>query len=137
MSKEKIFVYGTLRKGFPLHRYLADKARFVGAGTIRGALYDLGEYPGVVQSNKGEVKGELYELENASKYLRELDRIEEFDPENPENSLFIRSLTDVKLADKKTTKAWVYFLPSKPARARLILDGDYQRREKPAQVANK
>ena len=137
MSKEKIFVYGTLRKGFPLHKYLSDKAEFIGAGSIRGVLYDLGDYPGVLPSNEGEVHGELYELENGSTHLNVLDRVEGYDPTNPQKSLFVRSLADVSLPDKKTTKAWVYFLPSKPPKGRLISSGDYQRREKTAQLTNK
>ena len=119
MLKEKLFVYGTLRKGFPLHRYLSGQARFIGAGTIRGILYDLGEYPGVVHSENGEVQGELYELETGAKLLSKLDRVEGFRPEDPKNSLFIRSLTEVTLPDKKTTKAWAYFLSSKPAGAQF------------------
>jgi gamma-glutamylcyclotransferase (GGCT)/AIG2-like uncharacterized protein YtfP len=130
MKKEKLFVYGTLRRGFPLHRYLSDKARFVGPGTITGILYDLGEYPGAVPSDHGEVKGELYELEPGSIYLDELDRIEGFDPNDLKNSLFVRSLTDVHLAGNQVARAWVYFLPSKPARGKLIFGGDYQFREK-------
>ena len=131
MKKEKIFVYGTLRKGFPLHTYLSDKARFIGKGTIGGRLYDLGTYPGVFSSEPGEVKGELYELEDGSKHLNILDQIEDFDPKNPESSLFIRALTEVRLSDNKTIQAWAYFLPSKPPGARLIVDGDYQRRSDP------
>lgn len=127
MTKERVFVYGTLRKGFPLHKYLSENTTFIGGATISAILYDLGEYPGAVPSVKGEVKGELYELESGSKHLMVLDRVEGFRPEDPKNSLFVRCLTDVKLADKKMTKAWVYFLPAKPARAQLILSGDYQR----------
>jgi pyruvate carboxylase len=127
MKKEKIFVYGTLRKGFPLHKYLSDKARFIGKGTIRGRLYDLGNYPGVLPSEAGEVQGELYELEDGSKHLNKLDEIEGLDLMNPENSLFVRALTEVRLSDNKTIQAWAYFLPSKPPGARLIVDGDYQR----------
>lgn len=128
MIVERLFVYGTLRKGFPLHKYLSQKARFLGSGTIRGVLYDLGKYPGAIPSDMGEVKGELYELAPGSHHLNELDRIEGFDAEDPENSLFIRSLTDVKLAGEEVTKAWVYFLPSKPANAVRIEGGDYQNR---------
>jgi gamma-glutamylcyclotransferase (GGCT)/AIG2-like uncharacterized protein YtfP len=137
MSKERIFVYGTLRKGFPLHKYLSDKAKFIGAGSIRGLLYDLGKYPGALPSKEGEVKGELYELENGSTHLIELDRVEGYDPANPEKSLFVRSLTDVKLSDQKSTRAWFYFLPSKPSKGRLISSGDYQRRKKTVQHTNK
>jgi gamma-glutamylcyclotransferase (GGCT)/AIG2-like uncharacterized protein YtfP len=125
MTKEKLFVYGTLRKGFPLHRYVSNGARFIGTGTIRGMLYDLGAYPGVYASDEGEVKGELYELQNGSVHLKELDRIEDYYPDDPEHSLFIRVLTDVRLSDGSSIQAWVYLLPSIPANCRLIQGGDY------------
>jgi gamma-glutamylcyclotransferase (GGCT)/AIG2-like uncharacterized protein YtfP len=78
---------------------LSDKARFLGNGTIRGRLYDLGNYPGVLPSEAGEVHGELYEIEDGSKQLNLLDQIEDFDPNNPESSLFVRALTEVRLSD--------------------------------------
>jgi gamma-glutamylcyclotransferase (GGCT)/AIG2-like uncharacterized protein YtfP len=68
MKKEKVFVYGTLRKGFTLHMYLSDKAKFVGAGTMKGVLYDLGEYPGVVPSKKGDA------VQTSSKSLTQILR---------------------------------------------------------------
>jgi len=48
----KLFVYGTLRRGFELHSYLRrQSARFLGEGIIGGRLYDLGEYPGAIPSS--------------------------------------------------------------------------------------
>jgi gamma-glutamylcyclotransferase (GGCT)/AIG2-like uncharacterized protein YtfP len=125
MSREKLFVYGTLRKGFPLHRHLAGKSVCIGTGTIRGLLYDLGSYPGAVASNDGEVHGELYELQGGSEQLKQLDQIEGFDPEHPEDSLFLRAVTEVQLPDGASTTTWVYLLPAKPASAQLIPGGDY------------
>ena len=126
MSLEKLFVYGTLRKGFRLHKYLADKSRFIGTGMMQGILYDLGDYPGVMPSGEGEVLGEVYELEDSLIQLEELDDIEGFYPDQNETSMFIRSLTDVKLTDGNIVQAWVYVLPSKPANARQIPGGNYQ-----------
>ena len=124
----KIFVYGTLRRGFPLHKYLpTSSARFVGRGTILGRLYDLGDFPGALPSGSPthEIEGELYELINGTKLLKELDKVEEFFPEGPDESLFLRRITDVELESGKKVKAWVYYLAEKPANARLIQSGDY------------
>ena len=125
---EKLFVYGTLRRGFKLHSELAKlKARYLGKGRIGGNLFNLGEYPGVVPASSARkgVEGELYELSNAKEHLPVLDRIEEFDPERPSKSLFVRRRATVRMNDGSRVRAWVYFLPRRPARASPIPSGDY------------
>ncbi len=124
----KVFVYGTLRRGFPLHKHMhADAVRFLGRGKIFGRLYDLGNFPGALPSESptSEIEGELYELINADQQLKELDEVEEFFPERRDESLFVRRLTNVELESGERVKAWVYLLPRKPAKARLIPTGDY------------
>ena len=123
-----LFVYGTLRQGFDYHSYLhRQSARFLGDGTISGCLYDLGEYPGAMPSERlGEqIQGELYELHDPKAHLSVLDEVEEFDPEHPETSLFVRRPAAVRLKSGETVEAWVYFLPRKPRNARLIRSGDF------------
>lgn len=128
LESDKVFVYGTFRQGFPLHQYLQrGVVRFLGKGRISGRLYDLGEFPGALPSDSptDEIEGELYQLGNASAQLGELDEVEEFDSDRPDESLFVRRLTNVELESGERLKAWVYFLPRKPAKARLIPSGDY------------
>jgi gamma-glutamylcyclotransferase (GGCT)/AIG2-like uncharacterized protein YtfP len=62
---EYLFVYGTLLPGVgPIRlRELTRRLRPVGLATVRGRLYDLGAYPGVVVDAVGdEVAGYVYEL---------------------------------------------------------------------------
>jgi gamma-glutamylcyclotransferase (GGCT)/AIG2-like uncharacterized protein YtfP len=127
LKTDKLFVYGTLRKGFDPHQYLKSSARFLGKGRIAGRLYDLGEFPGAVPSELpgDEVQGELYELGDLGRQLKALDEYEEFDPEHPEKSLFVRQKVDVRLENGERFKAWTYFLPKEPARATRIRSGDY------------
>lgn len=128
LRKHRLFVYGTLRKGYSLHGLLRRiGARYVGKGSIQGSLYDLGEFPGAITSSsvRKRIEGELYELPHPEAQLRELDRIEEFDSQGPESSLFVRRLTTVRLANGRRMRAWVYFLPRRPANARLVPGGDY------------
>ena len=127
-NKSKIFVYGTLLKGLPLHNYLAKSAaRYVGKGRIKGRLYDLGEYPGVVESqNADNVQGEVYELSD-KKTLDELDRVEEYHPHFPQKSLFVRRKAIVRLDNGDTIPAWTYFLARKPRNAEIIESGDYRK----------
>ena len=67
-----LFVYGTLS---PRHAPLEIAAtvrrlRPVGQASVRGRLYDLGEYPGAVLSEKSRsvIRGEVFELPGDSKH---------------------------------------------------------------------
>jgi gamma-glutamylcyclotransferase (GGCT)/AIG2-like uncharacterized protein YtfP len=125
---QKLFVYGTLRRGFALHSRLARlDARYLGKGRIAGNLYNLGEYPGAVPSrSRGKaVEGEVYELQDPEKQLKTLDRAEEFNPAVPERSLFIRQKATVRLTGGRRVRAWVYFLPRRPSKARILSSGDF------------
>jgi len=125
---QKLFVYGTLRRGFALHSRLAKlEARYLGRGRIAGDLYNLGAYPGAVPSrSRGKaVEGEVYELQDPEKQLKTLDRAEEFNPALPERSLFIRQKATVRLTGGKRVRAWVYFLPRRPSKARILSSGDF------------
>lgn len=111
-----------------MHRHLASlKPRYLGRGTVRAKLYDLGEYPGAVKSSLpgDKITGELYELTEPASQLRQLDALEEFDPASPAKSLFVRRSVKVDLNDGAQSKAWMYFLNKKPARARVVRRGDY------------
>lgn len=75
----RVFVYGTLKRGFCRHRALSTQ-NFLGAATTVPSyrLFDLGSYPGLVQDNDGaSIKGELYEVDDLC--LAELDAIEGVD----------------------------------------------------------
>lgn len=72
-----LFVYGTLKRGGCRHAALAGAAPRGEAETVPGyALYDLGEYPGLVACPHGGqvVRGEVYEVDRAR--LGELDEVE-------------------------------------------------------------
>src|SRR6185295_12809913 len=127
LNTDKLFVYGTLRRGFDPHEYLKSSARFLGKGRIAGRLYDFGEFPGAVPSEipGEEVQGELYELRDFGRQLKALDEYEEFDPNHPEKSLFVRQRVDVRLENGESLKAWTYFLPQEPTTASQIRSGDY------------
>ena len=58
-----VFVYGTLRAGGSndIGRYV-PAPQLVGQACIEGALYDLGDYPGLVLGRPGRVQGEVYRI---------------------------------------------------------------------------
>lgn len=125
---EYLFVYGTLRRGQPLHFYLkGGKSRFVGEGRIAGRLFDLGEYPGAISDTKrfSTVRGEVHELLTPDETLIVLDDVEGFDRKRPERSLFERKQVSVKLEDGRRLDAWVYFYRRPLLTATEIPDGDF------------
>lgn len=115
-----LFVYGTLKKRSEAHKLLHG-ARYVGPASVSGALYDLGEYPGLVKKRKNgrSVVGELYDLpNNGAKTLRALDRYE--------GREFIRRRVFVSLPSGRRRAAWTYLLREDPPEsARLVKSGRY------------
>lgn len=67
-----LFVYGTLKYGFPNHHFLED-SQFLYSGFIRGTLLHLGGYPGLIRGT-GQVFGEYYLVDD--KLIPALDRLE-------------------------------------------------------------
>jgi pyruvate carboxylase len=138
-TSNKLFVYGTLRRGFTLHSLLHKSgARFAKKGRIRAKLFDLGEYPGVLPSRKRTdfVEGEVYRLTSPSTQLSILDEVEEFDPKRPRASLFRRRLVEVHLQNGKKETAWAYFYNRDTRKARLLPHGDYSLASKHAAASD-
>ena len=108
-------------RGYGLHDVLARGADFLGIGTARGRLLDLGRYPGVVDGD-GRVTGEVYRLRDPQ-VLPAADRAE--------GVQFVRGRTLVTLADGARARAWIYRYRGPRERAVPIPDGDY-RRARPA-----
>jgi gamma-glutamylcyclotransferase (GGCT)/AIG2-like uncharacterized protein YtfP len=75
MQRVRLFVYGTLKRGFAREDLMAGAVFESSATTQRGyALHDLGAYPALVIAAEGMVHGELYWV--APEHLAVLDRYE-------------------------------------------------------------
>jgi len=129
-----LFVYGTLRRGFGRHALLLTLgARFVASGRVRGALYNLGRFPGAIEEGPGWICGEVYSLPDPRRTFCLLDAVEEFHPRAPETSFFNRARTAVALASsgegepRLSGQAWIYWLNRKVPAMRRIDSGDYAR----------
>ncbi len=73
-NSELVFVYGTLRVGASNHHRMKG-AEWVGTGVVRGKLYQVSWYPGLVPDDQGgEVIGDVYLV--GSGLLGELDSFE-------------------------------------------------------------
>lgn len=131
MDEPLLFVYGTLRKALEheMHRVLARGARFVGEAALRGALYDLGAYPGLVTEGDGLdcVSGELYALgpDDAEATLALLDAYEGCANSDPEPHEYRRALVQVRFANGSQRAAWTYLLNRSHAGLQRIPGGDY------------
>jgi gamma-glutamylcyclotransferase (GGCT)/AIG2-like uncharacterized protein YtfP len=122
-----VFFYGTLMAGFDRRRKagIDDRLAYIGRGSIKAALFDLGLYPAAVPAPDRQVWGEVYEVTDAGTVLPALDTIEGFSPSQPDTSLYLRTRVDVTLPDGANAPAWVYFYNAPLGRARRIPSGDY------------
>ena len=108
MACERVFVYGTLRRGGsrPIPKLFAD-AEFLGFGTLRGILYDFGAYPGFVPDAAGGwVRGEVYRVGHEA--LARMDAIEAWNPRDIAGSYYWRKLHTIRMDDGHHLEAWVY-----------------------------
>ena len=100
----RIFVYGTLRRGAPMHGLLEGRVRFLGEASVAGRLLDLGAFPGLVTpgSEADRVAGELFAIvEGQSDDL--LDAADRYEGES-----FQRSWERVEGPDGPA-EAWLYW----------------------------
>lgn len=122
-SSRHVFVYGTLRQGQTndIGR-LRPAPRFVGVASVRGTLFHLGLYPGVVLGGAGVVRGEVYEISRALE--RRLDLIEEVSPEES-SSEYRRRFIEVRVAGR-TLECLVYEINPRRVQGRpVISSGDW------------
>jgi gamma-glutamylcyclotransferase (GGCT)/AIG2-like uncharacterized protein YtfP len=121
-----LFVYGTLRSEcpHPMARTLAKSAELVGAARIRGRLYQVASYPGLILSDGAEewVKGEVHRLSDPLALLPPLDDYEGFE--------FERVVTEATLSDGSRSRCWVYVYrdPSRITEELRIASGDFMDR---------
>lgn len=129
-SVRHLFVYGSLRKpiGHDRHQFLDRFAEYIGEAVFQGKLYMVRNYPGAVvsESSRDRVAGELYRLKQPEKVFPKLDFYEGYDATNRNDSLFIRSMVEVRLIDSgESVESWIY-LYNKPVRHLVrISSGDY------------
>ena len=112
MTSDRLFVYGTLMRGYvhPMARLLSANAEYLGEASCRGRLYMVKHYPGLVLSDDASeiVHGELYRLRAAEPMLREFDMYEACGEGFPEPTQYLRRMLPVVLAGGAAAEAWTY-----------------------------
>jgi gamma-glutamylcyclotransferase (GGCT)/AIG2-like uncharacterized protein YtfP len=127
MINDLLFVYGTLLiDDNKFAAYLRSNASFYNTGTIKGKLYDVGTYPGLIISNNHDylIAGTIYQLNNAEKVLKYLDPYEGFGNEQEQPNLFIRESLPIETSDG-AINCWVYLYNLSIDGLHLITPGDY------------
>jgi gamma-glutamylcyclotransferase (GGCT)/AIG2-like uncharacterized protein YtfP len=112
MTSDRLFVYGTLMRGFdhPMARLLSANADFIGRATCRGRLYLVKHYPGLVLSDDPAdlVFGELYRLRERDAMLREFDMYEACGEGFAPPTEYLRQILQVALDDGAVSEVWTY-----------------------------
>ena len=130
-----LFVYGTLITaaasaplGKTMRARLQREAASLGAATMPGRLYDLGRYPGLVESPDPaeRVHGEMLRLADPAGALARLDAYEGARPGDPASE-YERALRMARLASGgDDVAAWVYLYRGDLARVPHLTDGRWQ-----------
>ena len=130
-TAEFVFLYGTLLPQFvpEAMREVVARLHFHGDGSLRGVLYDLGDYPGAVFDTTTDMRvdGTVFELPQDPQVLEALDRYEGYDPTPHAANLFVRKLQRVDLMTGDTIECWVYEYNGNPNGALVIARGRYER----------
>jgi gamma-glutamylcyclotransferase (GGCT)/AIG2-like uncharacterized protein YtfP len=98
-----VFVYGSLKRGFRNHHFLAT-SRFIGTGTTHRNfdLLDLGYFPAAIRPGAFAIRGELFGVDRHT--LTVLDRLEG-------NGVFYRrEQHPVIIEGPGLVSAWIYLL---------------------------
>ena len=119
--KTYLVLYGSLRAGQKAFEELglSDQLAACGTCSFDGDLYDLGDFPGAT-AGKGRIKAEIFEVTDLS-VLDTLDDYEEFDVNDPQNSLFVRRCVHIE----EFGDAWVYMYNGPKKHAERIASGDW------------
>ncbi|MGH8458615.1 MAG: gamma-glutamylcyclotransferase family protein [Nevskiales bacterium] len=114
---QRVFVYGTLRRG-ESHAHLMQDAEYLGLHVTepRYTLCDMGEYPAAVSWGVTSIRGEVYDVDDA--LLRRLDEYEEFP------GVYNRRLVHTPYGG-----AWIYLILAPPVVSCVIGHGDWCRRD--------
>jgi gamma-glutamylcyclotransferase (GGCT)/AIG2-like uncharacterized protein YtfP len=105
-----IFVYGTLRRDSPegAHKAYLNGTHFISPAQIRGRLYMVNYYPGLVLTETDHwATGEVYLIQHASQ-LHDLDVYEGCAKKSPQPHEYARQIVDVVLSDGEILQAWAY-----------------------------
>lgn len=125
MRSQFLFVYGTLlQPGNHFADYLASHCSFIIDGKLKGILYDIVDYPGlIIDDDAGYVFGVVYKIDQPT-VLQELDIYEGVGDDDEQPNLYLRQLHKIE-TQKGKISAWVYIYNRTVAGYTPIQSGNY------------
>lgn len=122
-DRDRLVLYGSLRRGLPdFARLGLDRAlAWLGPCAVRGALYDLGAYPGFSPASRSLVHADLFAVCDGA-VLGQLDAFEHYVPEDPAASLYLRRRIGL---ERPAGEAWIYVYNGNLADVPLVGSGDW------------
>jgi gamma-glutamylcyclotransferase (GGCT)/AIG2-like uncharacterized protein YtfP len=112
LISDRLFVYGTLMRGFdhPMAQLLSRSADLIGEARCQGRLYLVNDYPGLVLSGDPAdiVFGELYRLRQPDELLREFDMYEACGEGFAKPTEYVRQMLPVAGDGGAAGEAWSY-----------------------------
>lgn len=104
-SPQKVFVYGTLKKGYPNHMGYLTGARGLGDATVPGIMFHLHGFPAInISEAFCDIKGEVYEV--SWDHIVDMDNLEGIG-----RGFYERA----EIRVKPHGVVWTYFFPSEKA----------------------
>jgi gamma-glutamylcyclotransferase (GGCT)/AIG2-like uncharacterized protein YtfP len=126
---DRIFVYGTLMRGFdhPMSKLLASDAEFLGEASCRGRLYMIAHYPGLLHSHvEGDiVHGDLFRMHDPDRLLAVLDDYESIGLQYEQPTLYLREMLPVTRGDGSVVQAWTYIYNRPVSETKRIKSGRF------------
>ena len=122
-----VFVYGTLRNACATgaHKQYLNRADFISPAKIRGQLFMVDYYPGLVLSETEHwAIGEIYLLEDEAQ-LHDLDVYEGCAKKSPQPHEYERRMTQAVLTSGEPMDVWVYVYKQSADHLPLINSGDF------------
>ena len=124
-----VFAYGSLRKGFnsSAYEYISRYFNFYGNATVKGKLFDLGEYPAAIPVQEDAfIKGELYFVKNENEFSWAIAQIDDYEGvlvEPPEQPMYRREIANTFINDT-IVPAWIYWYNGDVSGNPVIVSGD-------------
>jgi len=121
---EHIIFYGSLMQNLGGRKKIEieNDVEFQEYCKIKGQLYDLGEYPGLLPEGDNVITAELYHIKNLQ-VLEILDEFEGHNLQHPELSFFRRVAVQL---DDPNTLAYVYYYNDSIEGAFEVHGGDWR-----------
>jgi len=122
-----LFAYGTLIPGCepPQMSAVCARMELVGEATVRGVLYNLGTFPGVVEG-EGVVRGVV--LRVPPEAWAAMDAYEGCPIPGGDDGLFKRILTRATLTGGGEVECWLYVYAREVGNRGPVPSGDWRRR---------